>query len=110
MLTCPCCGDVSVSLLHQFMNHIRLVHADEPNFQIQCNLQGCKKTFKKFTVFRNHVYAFHDTASFNEVPVSSTSLPATSTLTDIEFDILGHESSGIVTYSICDTCTCVYII
>ena len=43
------------------MTHIRLVHADDPHFIIQCSFQGCTRTFRKFTVYRNHVYACHDT-------------------------------------------------
>ena len=42
------------------LTHIRLEHADQLNFRIQCNLQGCKRTFKKFTVYRNHIYHYHD--------------------------------------------------
>lgn len=58
---CPLCGDVTVAKQAQLMTHIRLLHADDPNFMIQCNRQGCKRTFRKFTVYRNHIYAFHDT-------------------------------------------------
>ena len=61
-LVCPLCGDVTVSKHSQLMTHIRLLHADDPNFVIQCNRQGCKRTFRKFTVYRNHIYAFHGTA------------------------------------------------
>lgn len=68
MLTCPLCGDVSVPALHHLMTHIRVMHADEPQFVIQCNLQGCKKTFRKFTVYRNHVYGFHDTFGLQQEP------------------------------------------
>ena len=48
-LVCPLC-DVTVSKHSQLMTHIRLLHADDPNFMIQCNRQGCKRTFWKFTV------------------------------------------------------------
>ena len=61
MLICPLCSDVVVRALSQLMTHIRLVHADDPHFMIQCSFQGCTRTFRKFTVYRNHVYSFHDT-------------------------------------------------
>ena len=51
MLTCPLCPGF----------HIRIAHADQPGFMIQCNLERCKRTFKKFSVFRNHIYALHNT-------------------------------------------------
>ena len=61
-LVCPLCGNVAVSKHSQLMTHIKLMHADHPNFMIQCNQQGCKRTFRKFTLYRNHIYAFHGTA------------------------------------------------
>lgn len=71
MLTC---GDISVRALSHLMTHIRLVHADDPHFSIQCGFQGCSRTFKKFTVYRNHVYSFHDTSDF-DLPSSSAVEP-----------------------------------
>ena len=35
------------------------MHADMPNFILQCNLQGCCRTFTHFLTYRNHVYSFH---------------------------------------------------
>ena len=49
------------------MTHVRVMHADSPHLMIQCNLQGCKKTFKTFTVNRNHVYCFHNATTLNKV-------------------------------------------
>ena len=42
------------------LSHIKSVHACEPGFTVQCDLQRCKRTFKIFSTFRNHVYNFHD--------------------------------------------------
>ena len=42
------------------LKHIRLAHADRPDFSLQCNLQGCRRTFKRFTTFRNHIYQHLD--------------------------------------------------
>ena len=66
MPICPLCGDVGVPKLNQLMTHIRVMHADDPQFLIQCNLQGCRRTFRKFTVYRNHVYGFHDSTLHEE--------------------------------------------
>lgn len=65
------CGDVNFPAFHLFMTHMRLMHADEPQFVIQCNMQGCQRTFRNFTVYRNHVYAFHDTSVLDQDPSNS---------------------------------------
>ena len=51
------------------LTHITLEHADHPNFQIQCNLQGCCHTFQKFTVYRNHINQFHDLQVWEDNPI-----------------------------------------
>ena len=71
-LVCPLCGEVTAAKHAQLMARIRLLHADDPNFMIQCNRQGCKRTFRKFTVYKNHVYAFHGTTDTdNDTTVTS---------------------------------------
>ena len=55
-----------VQIFSFMLTHIRLQHAHLPNFKIQCNLQGCKQTYTKFTVYRNHIYNFHDIHGFEE--------------------------------------------
>lgn len=94
-LVCPLCGDVTVSKHSQLMTHIRLLHADDPNFMIQCNRQGCKRTFRKFTVYRNHIYAFHGTA-LDETTVTPHSCgeisgnpPVTGIMTTIDYSSPG---------------------
>lgn len=52
------------STLPMLLKHIRLVHADRPDFNLQCNLQGCKRTFKQFSTYRNHIYQRHDLSCF----------------------------------------------
>ncbi len=65
MVSCTLCAS-HFHLVSLLLTHIRLVHADQPSFRIQCNLQGCKRTFKKFTVYRNHIYHFHDTHTLED--------------------------------------------
>ena len=72
MLICPLCSDVTVRTLSQLMTHIRLVHADDPHFIIQCSFQGCTRTFRTFTVYRNHVYTCHDTTVLDTPGLSLT--------------------------------------
>lgn len=63
MFSCSICGAVNVPSLSMLLSHVRLVHSSEPGFSIQCNLQGCRRTFKNFTTFRNHIYNFHGLAT-----------------------------------------------
>ena len=56
---CPCCGTSSNRTIGDLLRHIRLFHADSSHFSIQCNKQGCQRTFRNFLTFRNHVYARH---------------------------------------------------
>ena len=65
MLTCPLCPGFQLPKLSELLTHIRIAHADQPGFMIQCNLEGCQRTFKKFSVFRNHVYALHNTGALD---------------------------------------------
>ena len=67
MVFCSLCA-LQFHSLSLLLMHIRLEHADQPNFQIQCYLQGCQRTFKKFTAYRNHVYQYHDTLSLDDEP------------------------------------------
>ncbi len=41
------------------MQHIREFHAYSPAFTITCGLNGCPRTFTKFSSFRSHVYDWH---------------------------------------------------
>lgn len=41
------------------LSHVRLIHADSPNFHVHCGLQKCSRTFKNFGTYRNHLYTFH---------------------------------------------------
>ena len=64
MVLCPLCAGC-FSQYATMLKHIRLTHADEPSFSIQCNLQGCKRTFRNFRTYRNHIYTWHDTTDLD---------------------------------------------
>ena len=48
---------------YQILKHFRITHASDPDIVFRCNLQGCKRSFKKLKVFKNHVCNFHGTGS-----------------------------------------------
>ncbi len=66
MVTCPLCFGTHFPTVRNLLKHIRITHADSDNFLIQCGLQGCKRTFKNFHSFKNHVHTFHDINAVDE--------------------------------------------
>ncbi len=74
-LVCPLCGEQSEPTMTKLLHHIRLFHAEEPNFRITCSLQGCQKQFKNYYTFRNHLYAFHSHHSESFTSFSSPNEP-----------------------------------
>ena len=60
VLLCPLCPAHPETNLRLLLKHIRLIHADEPNFSIQCTFQGClRPPFRTYYSYRNHIYTFH---------------------------------------------------
>ena len=41
------------------ISHLRLVHANDPNFSVSCGIEGCYRTFKSFSSFYQHIYRKH---------------------------------------------------
>ena len=37
-----------------------MTHSDHAAFSIQCNLQGCRRTFRTLSTYLGHVYTHHD--------------------------------------------------
>jgi hypothetical protein len=66
ILSCPFGCTVPLYKVQNLLSHIRLHHANEPHFIIQCSLQGCSRSFKKFETYRNHVYKFHSGSIFSD--------------------------------------------
>ena len=60
MFTCPNCGIAQFQTLKKLLRHIRLSHADQESFSIQCSFEGCKRTFRNLRTFENHIYGFHN--------------------------------------------------
>ena len=69
---CPYCAEAYAAPSEELlMTHIRLVHTNDPNFLIQCLLNGCERTFENFRMYQNHRLTHR-----REVPTVS---PATET-------------------------------
>lgn len=68
---CPLCSVPAFTNLKRLLRHIKLKHAEESSFSIQCNFQGCKRTFKKFSTFKGHLSNFHTTLELDCTMTSS---------------------------------------
>ena len=62
-VVCPLCASPPFRTLSKLLRHIRIIHADTASFNIQCNLQGCSRTFKNFKTYQTHIHTYHDTTS-----------------------------------------------
>ena len=58
MVNCPLC-ESQFATVSIFMTHLKMVHSNEPNFCIQCNMQECQRMFRNFYTFHNHIYSMH---------------------------------------------------
>ena len=75
MLFCPHCAS-QAKTLSDLLKHIRATYSSDPSIVFQCNLQGCKRTFKTFHSFQNHIYLYHSLSLTNgdQAPQRETSL------------------------------------
>ena len=71
MTICPMCAS-NFSNLTMLLKHIWLTHTNTNDFQQQCNLQGCKRTFRNFKTYCNHVYMWHDTTQLETAKVEES--------------------------------------
>ena len=55
---CPLC-QTTRSTLPQWFSHLRSAHSSDPSFRVTCGVDGCKKTYIKFSALNTHVYRHH---------------------------------------------------
>ena len=91
-LLCPLCAVHCESNIGNLLRHIRLFHADKPNFAIECNLRGCKKRkFQNFHTYRNHIYHYHG-ASDEDFDFFAAVCGGTSSVDDVDDIGVDNES------------------
>ena len=52
--------------------HIRIVHANDPNFSIQCSFNGCERTFTNFRTWQNHHLLHYRSGTIDTVSPTDT--------------------------------------
>lgn len=62
--------DVSAPSSQLLQKHVRQTHIDDPNFQIQCSNEGCRRTFTHYRTFQNHLLS-HTTTSLHTLASSA---------------------------------------
>lgn len=56
---CSCCDAFKSLTLRALLNHYFIVHRNETNFRVTCNVDGCPAIFEKYNSFYKHVYKKH---------------------------------------------------
>ena len=54
------------------LNHLRLVHANDPRFSVPCGIGGCTYSAKSFSAFYSHIYRLHKDSGYIERRSSSS--------------------------------------
>lgn len=106
VVECQLCGYYSPSLtLH--VSHLRLVHSDDPTFNIMCSIGGCMEAYRRFSAYSSHVYRHHRVALGLEtlhdkediIPSTTASVekdtPSSSTSTSVDATFLSHGEDAI---------------
>ena len=86
-LTCKLCSTTSYLRfeMKEYLQHIKLFHAHQPDFKITCGISGCHRTYTSFGTFCNHAYDVHTdstTESFEVASVNGISLDCDEDLTN----------------------------
>eukprot|EP00111_Clytia_hemisphaerica_P003426 TCONS_00009790-protein len=58
--SCNLCNTFKARTLRRYMNHINLVHSNQLNFSIKCNVGGCPSIFKRYNSYYRHVIRHHN--------------------------------------------------
>ena len=58
VVLCPMCQFQSLTLALS-LNHLRLVHGNDPCFSVRCGIGGCTYTGRSFSALYSHIYRRH---------------------------------------------------
>lgn len=86
------------NLNNELIRHYIRYHKYDPQFQIQCNYQGCGTTYKKWKSFKQHLRRQHSniTQTFDNFDQDNQSLSREGFL---ENDILINQENSIEQYN-----------
>ena len=55
---CPFCNVIKFKLT-KYLTHLQLLHNQQPDFSVVCNIEGCNRKYKTVPSFRNRIYRKH---------------------------------------------------
>ena len=58
-ISCFLCSYFAGNSFSDVVRHIGSVHSHDPDFNITCGLDGCRKNYKKFGSYKVHLYRHH---------------------------------------------------
>lgn len=72
-ITCKLCSTTSHlrSQMKEYLQHINLFHAHQPDFKITCGISGCHRTYTNFRTFRHRIYDVHSNSTTEPFKVDS---------------------------------------
>jgi len=44
----------------EYIKHLRLLHASQPDFKVTCGINGCQGVYNNIGTLNNHLYAMHN--------------------------------------------------
>ncbi len=56
---CPLCTCFASVKLKGVVKHVGRVHGNDANFHINCGINGCARSYKKFQSYKKHMYKCH---------------------------------------------------
>ena len=99
VLKCHLCKEEKAQRLTfsttDYLKHIQLFHAHQPNFLITCGIEGCQRTFQNFHTFRKHISDWHrsDPNPTNHELDCSLEVNTTDLFNSSSYTIVGNETN-----------------
>ena len=87
---CPIC-DFTTSTLIQWFSHLQSAHSNDPSFRVTCRIDGCKRTYSKFSSLNSHVYRNHKERMCGSNSGHSQSERHNVTQSDLSSDLVSHD-------------------
>ena len=55
---CPMCS-FEAPIVKLVLSHLRSIHSNDPRFRIMCGIDGCARTYRKYSGLHSHLYRCH---------------------------------------------------
>ena len=85
---CPMCS-FEAPTVKLVLSHLRSVHSNDPRFHVMCGIDGCARTYRRYSGLHSHLYRCHWSTSRG----SSQSFDSSNTATGADCMELNPQSS-----------------